>query len=550
MELLEKLAKKEEREKRRRQEAGSLWGKRRSILVVAVIFALVFISGMVYISRSNIIYFWDDSTYWDICRNIVAGKLLPDFWVNVYNSIGTNDYNYLAALPSSAWMYIFGTSRASFVAGNMIIYLLPFMIILYRLAKKISKAPNFAFAVSVLILPATAFLSYNGFVDIGGLLIAAACYNLYYTKDATADKWYRFVAIGILLVLMMIFRRYFAYFAVSFLTAMAVDCIVFKKKWRYLILTGAVSALLLITVFRPFLTGILLKDYGTLYSGYKYSIGTDMKLITRYFGILLLIAVFAVPFILGIRKKEFRPVFLCLQMLVCAAMFMATQTHGQQHLLLYIPALSVMVMFLVNCISKQWMLGGVCLLAVLNVVNTYIPRQQPGNIQEIKHLAVIPDFSMLPQHRDDTDAILTLKRDLDKTVPIDSTCSVMASSFVLNDSILRNVEASINAGETRSADYIIGLPEVDSRDYGRLWEIYNASYILVAVPAQTHLASGEQTIVDEGVSSFINNSDIAESFTLIENFTRTIGDMEVRLYQRTGEVSMYQRSMYESRLFY
>ena len=157
---------------------------------------------------------------------------------------------------------------------------------------------------------------------------------------------------------------------------------------------------------------------------------------------------------------------------------------------------------------------------------------------------------MLPQHRDDTDAILTLKRDLDKTVPIDSTCSVMASSFVLNDSILRNVEASINAGETRSADYIIGLPEVDSRDYGRLWEIYNASYILVAVPAQTHLASGEQTIVDEGVSSFINNSDIAESFTLIENFTRTIGDMEVRLYQRTGEVSMYQRSMYESRLFY
>ena len=47
-------------------------------------------------------------------------------------------------------------------------------------------------------------------------------------------------------------------------------------------------------------------------------------------------------------------------------------------------------------ITKEWMLVGISLLAVIHSVNVYIPRTQPHNIQEIKHMAIFPNFSMLP----------------------------------------------------------------------------------------------------------------------------------------------------------
>lgn len=550
VDLLERLEKKEKKKTGARHTELIPRGRRAAFITVAAVFALVFAAGMIYILRSRTIFFWDDATYWDMSREIAGGELSGRLWSAVYESIGTSDYNYVAALPSALWIMLFGSSRAAYIAGLLTMYILPFFVMVYSLAKKLSKAPLFAFCAAVFSIPAAAYMAFIGFVDVGGLLIMAACYNLYYTRDGTAGKWYRYAAIGVLLVLVMVFRKYFAFFSVSFLTAMAVDCIVFRRKWRYLFITAGVSALLLVTVLFPFLTGILLKDYGTLYSGYKYPVLTDIKLITRYFGSVFIVLLITVPFVSAIRRHEPRPVFVWIQILVCAAMFISTQTHGQQHLLLYMPALAVLVMFLVNNISKQWMLIAVCLLAAVNTLNVFVPRQQPNSIQEIDHIALFPDYSMQPQRRDDTEAILALKRDLDKAIPEGSRCSVLASSFLLNDSILRNVEPSLNVGISRDPDYITALPDVDSRDSWRLGEIYTADYILAAIPAQTHLAAGEQTIVDEAVSSFANGTDIAESFEEVQGFARELDGFEVRLYVRTGEVTLYQQSLYEARLFY
>ena len=47
----------------------------------------------------------------------------------------------------------------------------------------------------------------------------------------------------------------------------------------------------------------LMKDYGNLYSGYKFSVGTDLKLITRYFGIIF-VGVLAVSSVVMAVKKE------------------------------------------------------------------------------------------------------------------------------------------------------------------------------------------------------------------------------------------------------
>lgn len=548
MDILEWMEEKQNKKHRSIKEfVTTKWFK------VAVFFAVcvvMLVTGLLYTGLSENIYFWDDATYWDISRAVAKGSLGENPLTAVYESIGTMDYNYVAALPAALWTAIFGPSRMAYVAGLIVMYIIPSLALTYRLCSKFSKKTWFAFAAAVFMMPVTIYMACIGFVDVGGVLIGLACYNLYYSKDGIAKAWYRYVLIGILLVLIMIFRRYFAFFAVSFVTAMVIDCLLFKGSWRNLIITCIVVGGLLMTVFKPFLTGILIKDYGTLYSGYKYSASTDLKLITRYYGWIFLLIACAVPIVSAVRNKEYRPVFLGLQIIVCASMFISTQTHGQQHLLMYVPALTLIIIFMTNCVWNKYTFALVCILAAVNALSPFADRVQPGNIQEIKTLAAIPNFSMKPKHRDDTYEILALKRDLDKVIPEGSKCSVLSSSFVLNDSILRNVEPSIGMSTVRDGRYIVALPEVDSRDYWRLEEIYNAEYVLVANPAQIHLAPGEQTLVTEGAASFIFGLDIAEYFSEVKGFSRKIGGIRVNLYKRVGIVDGLTKKEFEARLFY
>ncbi len=548
MDILEWMEEKQNKVKKRRNLSECVNEKWFMPVLFAITCIIMLVAGLLYTGLSNNIYFWDDATYWDMSRAVANGSLGENPLSAIYQSVGNSDYNYVAAIPSALWTMLFGESRMAYVAGLIVMYVIPSVVLIYRLCRKLSKKIWFSFIAAVFMMPITLYMTCIGFVDVGGVLIGLACYNLYYSKDGVAKEWYRYILIGMLLVTAMVFRRYFAFFAVSFITAMIADCLLFNSRWRNLITVCAVTGILLLTVFRPFLTGILLKDYGTLYSGYKYSFLTDAKLITRYYGCVFLISAFTVPFIAAVREREYRTVFLWLQILVCAAMFISTQTHGQQHLLMYVPALTLVIIFMTNCAGDKWIF--VCILTAVNVLSPFINRIQPTNIQEIKSVAFVPTFSALPKQRTDTFEILRLKNSLDKIIPEGSVCSVLSSSFVLNDSILRNVEPSIGIKSVRDGGYLRALPEVDSRDYWRLDELYNAEYVLVANPAQIHLAPGEQTLVTEAVASFVLDTDIAQLFSEVDGFKAYIGGIEVKLYKRDSVIDEIRKKEFESRLYY
>ena len=252
------------------------------VILLTLIFALV------YVLRSRIVYFWDNSTYWDIGRMLAQKPLNFDLLKEVYVSIGTSDYNYFLAFGVALWMKIFGITRISYILAIIVMYVVPTEILIFIMCKKISKAHRFAYVITVLIIPALTYLAIIGFIDVAGVFLGLLCYYLYFTDVLINHKWLKSVFIGILLVLVMISRRYFAFFAVSFLTVIAIDAILFKRDIKHLIITVVATVAVLLICFYPFFTNILLKDYGTLYAGYKYSLGTDMKLITRYFGLIFL----------------------------------------------------------------------------------------------------------------------------------------------------------------------------------------------------------------------------------------------------------------------
>lgn len=513
------------------------------LLAWAVILAF---SAIIYIAKSKTIYYWDDANYWTVARLISGGKLAGHLWQSVYESIGNMNYNYVAGLISALFAYLFGGSRLVFVLSCVLVYLVPSVVMIYAITKKLGARPYFTVSAVMLLCPVITRLTFLGFVDIGGMLICLVCYYLYFTKEGQRQSIIKSVIIGALLVLMMVWRRYYAFFAVSFITAMIADVILFKKKW-YCAAAVILTAALILVCFRDFLMNILLADYGTAYSGYKYAVSTDLKIITRYFGMIFLVLLAVSSVYMGVKKKEYRPVILWLQIISCAAMFMATQTHGQQHLLLYLPSVIMLVILSAKHLETRNQTALVCIVALINTVNVCIPRIQPENITDISHYALAPDFSIYSERRDDTREILALKKKLDTLVADGETMGVMASSLVFNDDVLRNVEISLNAVEGRR-DYIKAIPMVDSRDTD-LSLMYTVGYMLVAYPAQTHLADGRQTVITEGVNSFTYMTDFASAYEEVDGGTAQIDDISVKLYRRTRDVTDEEKKQFESRLY-
>ena len=158
----------------------------KTLIYFAVVWAVLNILAIIYITKSNYIYFWDDSTYWDIARKIASGAFSEGgFWHNVYNSVAEQDYNYIAGLPSALVVKIFGESRLAYILGLVNLYLVTSFAMVYVLAKKVSKAPKIAAVISLMICPSMVFLTFNGFVDIGGLLGCLACWfsrQMYFVK--------------------------------------------------------------------------------------------------------------------------------------------------------------------------------------------------------------------------------------------------------------------------------------------------------------------------------------------------------------------------------
>ena len=544
MELLEWV---ENSKKNRRKKISEM--KHFNLCFVGALCLLSMIFAIGYVLMSKTVYFWDDSTYWDIGRMLADKPLNFGFIKDVYNSAGTSDYNYFAAVPVALWMKVFGITRVSYTISVVLFYLIPAYMTVYLLAVKLSEKPLYAYTVTLLMMPSVWYITVIGFIDVAGVVVALLCYYVYMTDAIDGKRYLKYILLGVMLAFIMIIRRYFAFFTVSFVTVMIIETILSRRNFKELIVTLLSFGFVLVVLFYPFFTNILLRDYGVLYASYKYSFATDLKLITRYFGLVSILVIILGAVRLAIRNKEMRGVFVLCQLLVCAIMFVSTQTHGQQHLLLYVPGIFVILIFIANSATKRNMILFLCIVSLVNTISPCINRKQPQNIQEIKSLSMFPTYSVKPKKRTDINSVLALKRTLDKKIPEGATCGVVASSFVLNSSILINVVPSLNMTENRKDNYIVGLPEVDSRDYWRLEELYGCDYILVATPAQTHLAPGEQTIITQAVESFKNKTDIALAFSEIRDFDMKIGSIDISLYKKISNITETAKTEFELKLY-
>ena len=188
----------------------------RGLLYFIICLAAVNLCGVLYAANTTFLYYWDNSTYWEISNLLASQKWNADFFKDLYQSIGTLDYNYLAGLLSALAAKALGNSRMVYILSILNFYTLPSYMILYSLSKKISRRPVMAAAAVSLMTPLILFAGLAGFVDVGGMLLCLLCYRLYWIREPDEQRIYKSVLLGILLTLTFLFRRYFAFFALSF----------------------------------------------------------------------------------------------------------------------------------------------------------------------------------------------------------------------------------------------------------------------------------------------------------------------------------------------
>lgn len=144
---------------------------------------------------------------------------------------------------------------------------------------------------------------------------------------------------------------------------------------------------------------------------------------------------------------------LTITAVLCLLLFTRVQSHGQQHLLLYLPALcAALALGLEALPARRPVRAGAWVLALCMLGSSLLPRPQPASPQEIGSLAPLPTFTYAPPQRSDLAQLVALRVYVDGlSAQEPKTAAVIASSFVFNSSILDNTLRSAGIPQPRSA---------------------------------------------------------------------------------------------------
>ncbi len=518
----------------------------RVLLGLALFFNIL---AAVYVAGSATVYIWDTAGYWMNATALSRAPLGLGQLREVLQSVITMDYNYLLAWPISLVMRLLGTGRYVFVLSVVNLYLLPGVWGLCVLGGRMGKGGG---VMLTLGLPMLVYTALVGFVDVAAASAAIWAFVIY--TDETRNPRARGVLTGILLVLTFLLRRYFFFFAMSFGAAALLKKLLTQRKvwtdWLMLLCTGAVCSLFFAQSF--LVDKILSVRYGDIYSAYALGMRSDIMLFCRYFGwVVLTLALLAGLFLL-IRRPALRgETILALgQLMLCFLVFTRVQSHGQQHLLLYLPALAVLLARGMSELPDWgWRQPCVWVLAGVLAASPFLPRIQPASVAEIVQPNALPAFSYRGPRRTDLMELVALRSYMDGlSAQGPKTAAVVASSFAFNGDVYDNLLASLDipAG-SGSKTKMVYMSTVDKRD-GFSWNVLSCDYLIVTDPVQTHLGEENQQIMALLAHDLLDGTNTGAAFRPMSARFTLAGGVKVYVYERVRDVTAAEYQSISDRL--
>lgn len=536
---------------------------KQPLLAAGIFFILANLFTVYFISQERFIYFWDFITYWS--KYTYLSEHFIDNTVNALEtvlwSIREDDYNYLAACFLMPFGLLFGTSRLAFILSVVNIYALPAVYTLFLLHKKISASEKKTPFLFALITVGVILLSPDfwnpilfGFVDVGGVFLTNLILLLYLKNPYSRQRTRDLLFIAVLVALLVLFRRWYAFWGVSFyfvlfleicLTAALARPIDGKQLVRDLLkfaAQGFVSAAIFFAAAPTLARRILGTDYTDLNSAYRRSenLFQSFEVILKSFG-LLYFSLFLLGSIAALIDKRTRKfaAFVLVQSLVIFVLFARTQDFDSHHrYLLLPPVLLFSSLFLVRFVGsltekmknfKLLTLGILAVLFMLNFLTAFgspeigSPKKAyPTVFTNIRHQPLVrTDFKEI-------DRLLTVLTELMKD-PKDSVY-VLASSDALNGNLLNSSWMTFPQ-HRNVCKKVLKTSDIDIR-HGFPRDLMKASYVLVGDPIQYHMNPKNQRVVGIPAGLFLEGKGIATSFEKLPYEFNLDGNAKFYIYKK------------------
>lgn len=497
-------------------------------LVVNVITAL-------YCTGTATVYYWDTNIYWS-SSTMLAGQHLGLSQLRlVAESVITQEYNYLLSFPLSLVMRVLGTNRYVFLFATVNLYVLPALLGMLVLGRR-SKYGG------ILLCCATPMLLYTaltGFVDVAAAGAGIWAFVIY--TDESRPQAARGILTGGLLTLVFLLRRYFFFFTVSFGIAAFLALLVRRSQWKSF-LTMAVTGVGFSLFFgQSFVVSqVLSANYANTYSAYDQGRWIDLVMLCRYYGYIMMAVALVCAVFLLLRSESRYGALLCLcQPVLCLFLFTRIQSHGQQHLLLYLPAFCFALAGGMELLPERRAVRWVpWALALCTLGSSFLPRPQPSHPSEISVPDPLPAFTYVPGQRTDLAQLVALRVYVDSlSAEEQKTAAVLASSFTFNSSIYDNTLRSLNIPQSGGpSTSMIYFATVDKRD-GFSWNALTADYLIVADPVQTHLGVDNQHILTVLAQPVLDGTGIGTAYRRLDQSFPLEDGVTVYVYERTREIT-------------
>ena len=524
--------------------AARAWGRPKtgSRWQMLGLFFLVNALAVFYLRTSATVYVWDNAGYWMVARSLAEAPFSLSGLREAVATTVSLDYNYLLALPISLLMRVFGGGRGVFVLGVVELYLLPALWGLCALAGDRAEGPGGRWngLLLALLFPCLTYLALVGFVDVAACAVAIWAV-VFYTRPKTPG-WARGLLAGFCLVFSFLLRRYFLFFAAAFGGAALVQAAAQRDRdqGKALLALAGTGAACGVFCAQSFLWDKLTTNYSDLYAAYDLGLRSDLLLFCRYFGGAVLLAAL-VWGIWGFSTRDGRRHELGLALVQLAACFFLVtrvQSHGQQHMLLYVPCLALLLLPHHGAAQRAaaLVLGVVCTAVPL------LPREQPASIADIPAPDAVPGFTFHGPRRADVDQLLALSDRLDGLAARepDATAAVCASSFLLNSETLTNLRPSLDLPPSPTPMRYYYVNSVDKRDPFS-WLMLEADYLVVGDPVQVHLGEENQQIIALVNRAVLSGEGLGTAYErLSPAFTLQDGS-RIYVYHRTRAVTQEER---------
>ena len=524
--------------------------------VIANVFAAWFVT------KEKYLYFWDYAEYWrdtSLMAQMLRRAPLRAITQLVY-SIRHYDYNYLPAMPMAIPMLVLGEARLVYVLSIVNIFAIPAAIGLAAASRAIAtnagclqtKSLSFLVPLVLFVFPPFWVPILRGYPDIGGLVFVSAIMLLYFRQPPQLLKTGELIVCGVLLALLVLFRRWYAFWASSFIMLLPLDAAFhlwneesfdFETCWK--IFRPAAFVVLVFTISLtgiawPLVIHMIRTPYRDIYSAYRGNLNIEglLRDVARVYLGPFVCTMFVVSVIVLAARRQTRRIcmFLFGQAALIFILFAQIQGFGWQHLFLLTPTIIILVSLALLELANMssWIIvpvySLVSIMAFVPVFWQYTgPLSRPGEY-------IAPLGRCFPLIRHDLPEIRRLLSVLqDYNARTGGAVYVLASSYVINSSQLREANQSMGTQYKVTAK-ILTSADVDKRDKFPLL-LLNAEYVLVAVPIQYHLRPQDQRVVGLPAEALLMRKNIGNAFNRLPESFLLDDNVKVYIFRKVRPIT-------------